>query len=101
MKKIELVSLIYSVIDIVNELLHDEQKLSKSEETKLYGTSGELDSHGMVNFIVTLEHQINETLGVSVILINETTMSQENSPFETVGSLADYICHLLNENRSC
>tara|TARA_B100000315_G_C14552811_1_gene576701 strand:+ start:1257 stop:1562 length:306 start_codon:yes stop_codon:yes gene_type:complete len=101
MERKEVVYLIYDVIDKVNELLPDEQKLTKSENTKLYGTDGQLDSLGTVNFIVALEHKIEQSLGASLSLVNETTMSELNSPFQTVFSLAEYISHLLNESNSC
>lgn len=98
MNKEKITSLIFCVIDKVNELMLDEQKLSKSENTKLYGMDGKLDSLGMVNFIVALEHKIEQSLGASLTLVNETTMSEQNSPFQTVSSLTEYISHLLNEN---
>tara|TARA_B100000315_G_C14449427_1_gene528402 strand:+ start:109 stop:414 length:306 start_codon:yes stop_codon:yes gene_type:complete len=101
MRKDEAIQLIYSVIDKVNELLMDEQKLSKAVNTKLYGEEGQLDSLGIVNFLVFLEHQIEQSVGASVTLVNETTMSLQSSPFRTVASLAEYIHHLLNEGKKC
>ncbi len=65
MERKEVIYLIYGVIDKVNELLPDEQKLTKSENTKLYGTDGQLDSLGMVNFIVALEQKIEEDNGMT------------------------------------
>lgn len=69
------------------------------EDTHLIGRRALLDSLGLVTLIVDLEQKIEETFDVALTLANERAMSQKNSPFLTVGSLADYICALLNEQR--
>ncbi|HJP17362.1 MAG TPA: hypothetical protein QF468_01750 [Nitrospinota bacterium] len=99
MERKEVIYLIYGVIDKVNELLPDEQKLTKSENTKLYGTDGQLDSLGMVNFIVALEQKIEEDNGMTAELVNETTMSLNESPFQNVNMLTNYLHQLLNEGK--
>ncbi|MCS6940775.1 MAG: hypothetical protein NZM94_15975 [Roseiflexus sp.] len=70
------------------------------EGTYLIGRRALLDSLGLVTLIVDLEQKIEETFDVTLTLANERAMSQKNSPFLTVGSLADYICALINEQRN-
>lgn len=70
------------------------------EGTYLIGRRALLDSLGLVTLIVDLEQKIEETFDVALTLANERAMSQKNSPFLTVGSLADYICALINEQRN-
>lgn len=70
------------------------------ENTYLIGRRALLDSLGLVTLIVDLEQKIEETFDVALTLANERAMSQKHSPFLTVGSLADYICALLNEQRN-
>lgn len=70
------------------------------EDTYLIGRRALLDSLGLVTLIVDLEQKIEETFDVALTLANERAMSQKNSPFLTVGSLADYICALLDEQRT-
>lgn len=69
------------------------------EATPLIGRRALLDSLGLVTLIVDLEQKIEVTFDVALTLANERAMSQKNSPFLTVGSLADYICALLSEQR--
>ncbi len=69
------------------------------EGTYLIGRRALLDSLGLVTLIVDLEQKIEETFDVALTLANERAMSQKNSPFLTVGSLADYICELIDEQR--
>lgn len=89
---------IFKAIDELNEELPSEEKLNKSEATILYGQVGALDSLALVNLIVAAEEHIEEEFGVSIVLADERAMSQRNSPFRTVGALADYASMLLGEN---
>tara|TARA_B100000315_G_C14553403_1_gene576933 strand:+ start:279 stop:578 length:300 start_codon:yes stop_codon:yes gene_type:complete len=97
MEKNAIINLIYSVIENVNLSLSDEKKIPTSYDTKLYGAAGQLDSLGMVNFIVALENKIEKDFGCSIKLLNEKTLLQKNSPFETVDSLSEYIEHQLDD----
>jgi len=63
----------------------------------LYGKNGALDSLGLVNLIVGVEQAVEDKCGCSITLADERALSQENSPFTTVNSLAEYLSVLLNE----
>jgi acyl carrier protein len=67
------------------------------EEVRLIGRKGVLDSMGLVNLIVDVEQRLEEEHDVVVVLADERAMSQKNSPFRSVGTLADYICQLVEE----
>lgn len=92
------VKTIFGAVDEVNQLLPEEQRLGKSIDTVLSGNSGQLDSIGLVNLIVATEQKIEEEFAVPIALADERAMSQENSPFRTIGTLANYISSLLEEN---
>lgn len=96
MDKNAIIKLIYSVIDQVNKSSSVEKEIFKTLDAKLYGVGGQLDSLGMVNFVVALEKKIENDFGHSIILFNEKTMLQKNSPFETVATLSEYIKLLFN-----
>ena len=89
---------IFGTVDEFNQLLPKEQRLEKSIDTVLSGNSGTLDSMGLVNIIVTTEQKIEDEFAVTITLADERAMSQENSPFKTIGTLGDYISSLLEEN---
>ncbi|HMO57684.1 MAG TPA: hypothetical protein PKA05_09905 [Roseiflexaceae bacterium] len=69
------------------------------EETYLIGRRAVIDSLGMVTLIVDLEQRIDEEHGVALTLADERAMSQKNSPFRTVGTLADYVVGLIVEEQ--
>ncbi len=95
MKKEDVITEIYKSIDEVNET--SGIILSKEPETKLFGGDSNIDSLGLVNLIVSVESNINETFNLSISLADEKAMSQKHSPFRTVETLADYIVLLINE----
>jgi len=66
-----------------------------SRETLLFGESGLLDSVGLVSLIVAIEQEIENDLGVSIVLADERAMSQKHSPFRSIGALADYAATLV------
>ncbi|HEX8138290.1 MAG TPA: hypothetical protein VF544_11915 [Pyrinomonadaceae bacterium] len=91
---------IYRAVDAVNEERPKDQGLQKSPQTTLFGKGGQLDSLGLVSFIVEVEQQVEEELGVSITLADERAMSQQKSPFLTIRSLADYVSLLVEENEA-
>ena len=85
-------------VEAANWLLPEERRLNTSPETLLMGNDSRLDSLGLVNLIVAVEQKIEEEFGVSVVLLNEESMSQKPSPFRTLGSLANHALQLLNRH---
>ena len=66
------------------------------EATCLIGEQAVLSSLGLVSLVVELEQTIEEQYGVALTLADERALSQRHSPFRSVGSLADYVCTLLD-----
>ena len=89
---------IYHAIDEMNEQLPKGRTLEKSPQTILFGKGGQLDSLGLVSFIVEVEQKIEEELGVSITLADERAMSQKSSPFLTLQTLSEYVSLLLKED---
>ena len=90
-------NVIFSAVEEVNDQLPRKQRLEKSIGTILFGKSGKLDSLALVNLIVAVEEKIQEEFGVTVTLADERAMSQTNSPFKSLGTFADYVTLLLEE----
>lgn len=68
-------------------------------ETVLFGKRGILDSVGLVTLLVSVEEAIEDRLGFSISLADQRAMSQQNSPFRSVGALATYATRLVEEAR--
>ena len=84
-------------IEEFNRQLENEDQLEKSTDTVLFGENGKLDSLGLINLVVAVEQNIEDEFDVTITLADERAMSQETSPFRTVGTLTDYIEMLLGE----
>ncbi len=91
----QVLSVIYSAIDEINEPLPKAQQCEKTLETSLFGPNGHLDSLGVTILIVALEQRIEEEFDTYISLTDENTMSLEYSPFLTVDSLTQHISGLL------
>lgn len=90
------------LMDLIVTTLHDllagdpaRADVSIEEGTRLYGPEGLLDSLRLVSLVLDLEQEINDRLDTAITIADSRAMSQQRSPFRTVGSLADYIVGLL------
>ena len=91
---------IYVAIDEVNEQLPEGQNLEKSLETVLLGSSGKLESINLVNLLVAIEENIEETFGIPISITDERAVSEKNSPFRTVETLCNFVLNLLDEKQN-
>ena len=91
---------VFQAIDEINQQLPAERRLDKSTDTVLFGETGTLDSLGLVNLIVMTEEYVADEFDIIVNIADQRAMSQKNSPFRTVDTLADYIGVLLQENQN-
>jgi acyl carrier protein len=96
----EILRLIYAAIDEVNAQALDGRVVEKHRETALLGGDQGIDSLTFVNLIVALEEQIQQSLRKSVVLVDENSMSLQDQPFRTVGTLADYVERVVAQQPS-
>jgi D-alanine--poly(phosphoribitol) ligase subunit 2 len=90
------------IVKLISEAVKDfavsPDNIAVDEHTHLLGSSGVLDSMGLVNVVLDVEQQVNDFLGLNIVLANERAMSQKQSPFRTIGTLADYVLFCIQEN---
>tara|TARA_B100001989_G_scaffold15116_1_gene9376 strand:- start:6049 stop:6354 length:306 start_codon:yes stop_codon:yes gene_type:complete len=86
-----IIELIYSIIDVHNQLNPDDLKLEKSLDTVLLGPMGNLDSLGFVNFLLEVEIIIKKNVFQTVCIVNEELFLDENGPYSNVRNLSEYI----------
>ena len=96
MKK-KLLNVIYSSIDEINSSLPINSKIDKNEHTVIFG-EGKIDSLAFVNFIISIEENVNKEFRASIDLTNEEMLMEDSSPFQTVNTLANYIERLLTKH---
>lgn len=88
--------IIFDAIEMTNHAREDDKQIPVAADTELYGTSGQLDSMGLVAFLVDIEESFQDK-EIEITLSDERAMSQSNSPFRNVQSLTDYIATLIKE----
>ena len=71
-----------------------------TRETRLFGRTSFLDSLALVALIVAVEQAIADRLDVAITLASEEALSRSQSPFRTIGSLADYATELLDATKN-
>jgi len=94
------------LVSLIVKALHEldgQQTLKIPQDLKremsLFGLDGILDSLGLVTLVVAVEQAIEDEWGVSLSLADDKALSQRNSPYRTVGSLAEYAGRLLQETK--
>lgn len=90
MHRQDIIGIIFEAIDVSNHAREDGAQVPKQESTSLYGAEGYLDSMALVSLLIDIEDACMER-GIEITLSDERAMSQKNSPFRSVATLADYI----------
>jgi acyl carrier protein len=86
------------ICEVYKQLLPPEQlAVEVNGETRLFGATALLDSAALVSLLVEVEQQINDLVGTEILLADDRAMSQKQSPFRNIGTLAEYVVMLLDE----
>ena len=92
--KNEAIEIIFNAIKDYNDEVEEKNILPLSLDLELFGKDGRLDSLGLVNLIMCIEEKFEEHTGSSIVIADEKAMSQSNSPFRSVNTLAEYMASL-------
>lgn len=71
---------------------------SLSDDTVIVGPGAVLDSLAVVSLIVEVEQALETKHDVTVTLASDKAMSAKNSPFRSVGVLADHVLETISES---
>jgi acyl carrier protein len=93
----KVLEIIYQAVEQHNDRPSDLAPLEKSKDAVLFGEDGKLDSLQFVSLIVGIEELVQDAFDVPVVLADDRALSRTPSPFQTLGSLADYLVELLEE----
>ena len=94
-RDLAILELIYSAIDELNAGNGD-ISVNKEESTPLFGAASVLDSVDLVNLLLSVEELLEDELDIEFVIANEKALSQKNSPFKTVATLAQYLTEEIN-----
>ena len=95
-----IVKIIYDAVDEVNLQLPKDRQIEKSLDTELSGPNGSLDSLSMVLLVVQIEKIASDESGIPVSLTGEELTYQQENPFGTIRSLAEYIFELIKDRQN-
>lgn len=96
--KDEVLAIIYTAMESLNEELPEGGKIPLVPDTKLFGADATIDSLSLVSVIVDVETEASDQLGFPVVLTDDRAISEEVSPFTDPDALADYILVLAAEH---
>lgn len=85
----------HSVIEDINETAAGETQISLEPDAVLFGKGGSLSSLALVNMIIALEEELNDTFDTNITLASESAMSAKRSPFRSLDALMDYATELI------
>ncbi len=94
--KSKIIDVILDTIKDYNEETDTDSTITTDLEKPIYGSNSNLDSLGLVSFIIGLEQNIEDKFNQSISLADEKAMSQKSNPYQNINTLADYIISLLN-----
>ena len=87
----KLLSIIENAFAELNELRAQDAQLVFSPDAPLYGVNSAIDSVDLVNFLLSVEEQLEDELDITFVIANEKALSLKNSPFKTMATLCDYL----------
>ena len=90
--------LLYEAVDEVNLGLAEHDRLQKSPEVVLAGDAGQLDSLGLINFIVAAEKRLRTEFQADLSLTDVIT-SQDPGRHLTLGSLCGTVTAMVERIR--
>jgi acyl carrier protein len=96
--KDEVLAIIYTAMESLNDELPDDGKIPLAPDTKLFGADATIDSLSLVSVIVDVETEASDRLGFPVVLTDDRAIGEEVSPFTDPDALANYILILAAEH---
>jgi acyl carrier protein len=93
-------SVVIRAIRTVFEQNGDPVPQNLTSDTVLVGPDAVIDSLGVVSLIVEVEQIVEAEHNASIILANDKAMSAKNSPFRTVGVLAQHVIATIEEAKA-
>ena len=93
MTREEVTDLLRESVEAFNAI-HGEIQLAFAPETPLFGDGAPLSSLDLVMLLVEIEDRLADRFGLERSLSDDRAMSQQRSPFRTIGTLTDYLAAL-------
>jgi len=86
---------VYAAADAANRDLAEEDRISKSPDTRLRGEGSAVDSLTIINLLIEIEAIVEQETGKRLSLMSVEPADMQKS-FATARSLADYVAEQVN-----
>lgn len=90
-------AVVFNALSNLNEEQPDDQQIILDRSSVLFGGDSTVDSLALVSVIIDVETEIGTEFENPIALTDDRAMSRQPSPFDTVGTLVDYVVELLQE----
>jgi hypothetical protein len=95
--KNQVLEIMLSAFETLSELDSGINMALCKDDMILFGAGATIDSLSLVSLIVDLESQISDKFCTEISLTDDRAMTRKISPFDTFGSLREYIEELIKE----
>ena len=89
---------VLDALRLANRSRPPQQQLAVTPDATLYGSGSQLDSLGLVAFVLDVEDGLR-ALGHDLSLTDASALSRRHSPFRTVPTLVNFILEQLGDGR--
>lgn len=96
----QILSIIGDAITDLNDELDYDHLRDISAATPIFDGDDSLDSLSLVSLIVDIEARMEDSFATELVLASEKAMSMKNSPYRSVGSLADFVLEELVNSKA-
>ena len=83
--------LIFAAITEVNIQQPPEYQLKLNKDEFLISDKSCIDSLGLITLLINIEEKVSNKFKKNLNLLDEKYISEENTPFKTLGSLASWL----------
>ncbi|MHB8065910.1 MAG: hypothetical protein ACYDG2_25390 [Ruminiclostridium sp.] len=96
MNNCEVTKLILDCLKDLNEELGLDELSRPSEETKIFGKEGALDSLGIMKLICSIENNVKDSFNKTICITDEKNFTCRNSsPFRSVKDMSEFVNELI------
>ena len=97
MNDADVLDLVKTTVEDLNSELGFDHLSNVTSDSDLFGGPSGVDSLSLVRIIAEVERAVGERFGRPVVLADERAMSRRNSPYRTVGTIAELVRERLAE----
>lgn len=97
MSDTDVLDLVKATVEELNSELGYDHLSNVTADSDLFGGANGVDSLSLVRIIAEVERAASEEFGRPVVLADERAMSRRNSPYRTVGTIAELVRERLAE----